>query len=119
MNILKFEDIKDMTFIRIEGMEEGSQEVKFYTNDYRVFTMTHHQSCCESVDIEDVCGNVEDLLNTPIIRAVEASNKTDFYDEKWTFYTIYTIKGNVTIRWYGTSNGYYSVDVSFYENTTT
>ena len=88
--------------------------ITFFTSK-GVFEMRHIQDCCETVTLEDVCGDLSDLIGTTIIQSGERTNKgTNPSDsETWTFYHISTKKGTVTLRWYGTSNGCYSEEVDF------
>lgn len=118
-----YADVKELlgkTIIKIANMEKDCGEITFICSDGSQFLMEHDQDCCESVFIEDVCGDVKDLLNSPILMAEDISNDCHMeelskYDESytWTWYKFATIKGYVTLRWYGTSNGYYSESVDF------
>lgn len=105
------------TFTNIKG-GAGDDEIHFIGDES--FTMTHFQDCCESVNVEDVCGDMADLIGSPITFAEEVTNadeppnyEYDDYSYTWTFYKLGTAKGSVTIRWLGQSNGYYgeSVDI--------
>lgn len=97
-------------------VQNENESIDFYMQDGAHYRMYHHQDCCESVSIEEVYGDLQDLVGAPVLRAEERSNRQDDSyggDEQWTFYEISTINGGVTIRWYGTSNGYYGTSVDF------
>ncbi len=122
MENLNVSDMLGKTLVSIRSDNENiemSQELMFTTDDGWLYRMYHNQDCCESVGVEDVIGNLSDLLNSPLLIAEESTNSEDGdksidYSFTWTFYKFATIKGYVTIRWYGSSNGYYSesVDIS-------
>lgn len=164
-----FSDLKGKTFDTIEWCEDTNifltthnrqqvigiadeSYIKFLNTEIKEgFKLYHQQECCEHVYIEDICGNLQDLIGSPILLAEETSSKVSYFqvqseellpeaieihnnvefinlskitnkytqledsDESftWTFYKLATIKGSVTIRWYGSSNGYYSESVDF------
>ena len=119
-NILKgsvrtFDELLGRTLYRVSADEA---ELTLYLSDTNYVRFSHHQDCCESVYIEDICGDLNDLVGAPLVEAEEVSNYDDGplgeYEESytWTFYRFRTRKGSVTVRWYGSSNGYYSESVS-------
>lgn len=105
------------TLIDITGMEKDSESIIFTTSTGQKYLMDHLQECCEDVRIDDVCGDVKDLLNSPILMAEETTNRGNDRGDSytWTFYHLATIKGYVDLKWLGRSNGYYSEAVSFYK----
>ncbi|QZA70301.1 hypothetical protein 278BB001_150 [Bacillus phage 278BB001] len=106
------EELKGKVLTKIE--DPGYSELYFYTADGDKYKMHHVQDCCESVILEDIIGDLDDLIGEPILMAEEATEYGNGYDsETWTFYKFATVKGYVTLRWYGTSNGYYSESVDF------
>jgi len=82
--------------------------------------MYHSQDCCENVYLYDIVGDLDDLIGSPILKATAESNSDDIEGTQtsddshtWTFYHFATMKGYVTLRWLGESNGYYSEGVDF------
>ena len=110
----EFDELKGK-IIRKVMVSKDNDELIFITNDKERYTFYHEQDCCENVLIEDICGDFNDLLDVPLLEAEEVSEYD--YGEclescTWTFYKFGTIKGSVTVRWLGESNGYYSEGVS-------
>jgi outer membrane protein assembly factor BamB len=113
-----YTDISELVGKTLWKIDVSRDSLRFYTTETEEYLMYHDQDCCEHVYIEDMVDDHKDLLNSPIILAEERSSDEpamSSYDEAylWTFYELATVKGSVTIRWYGSSNGYYSVSVSF------
>jgi len=103
--------------------EIGDDQMELITKDGRIYLFYHEQDCCESVAIEDIIGDLSDLIGEPLTEAEEVTDRESIpendtrhlMDESftWTFYKFRTRKGSVTIRWLGESNGYYSEEVNF------
>ena len=124
---VEFSTLVGEVLISISGCRTGGDEVIFTTASGRSFRMHHEQDCCESVQLEEIIGDPVILLNLPITLARVDTNENPPNERQgvdwrrgeeggtWTFYNIGTARGTVTLRWLGTSNGYYSESVSFEE----
>lgn len=106
----------------ISGGDIGSERMTLELESGESYAMFHTQDCCESVDIHDIVGDLDNLVGSPLLLAEEVTDgkaPADVFQdykpesETWTFYRFQTIKGGVTIRWFGQSNGYYSESVYF------
>jgi len=111
-------DVNVLTGKTLESLVDEGNELIFKTTDGETYRMYHEQDCCESVVLEDVVGDLQDLVGSVILVAeeVEGESPADFeaYESyTWTFYKFATRKGYVDLRWLGESNGYYSESVSF------
>jgi len=127
-----FDDMLGLTFTEVTQRDD--EQITFTTAEGDTWIMHHQQDCCESVTIEDVCGDLQDLVGHPLVQAESVTSDTEnditdkervwltlkdeFTDvdenELWTFYKFATIKGSVNIRWFGSSD-YYSISVSLYK----
>lgn len=110
--------------ILVQGDADGGDEIVFHFTDGSRARFWHHQDCCEYVNIEDVTGDLEDLVGHPIIVAEERMRYSadgplppdlEMRDDSdtWTFYTFRSHGGSVDVRWHGSSNGYYSESVLY------
>lgn len=115
METRNLDELIGRTFDKVRANDE---EVYFISEGYQV-KMHHMQDCCEAVWLEEVIGDLEDLVDAEILSAEETWQCGDSEggeSETWTFYNIQSTKGHVTLRWCGQSNGYYSESVDITVN---
>jgi hypothetical protein len=119
------EDMRGQVFTKVYANVDsnGDRTELVFENDEFIFTFMHEDDCCESVYIEDIVGDLNDLVGKPLDIVEEVEYDRDFNPPDvepvsgesftWTFYKFATIKGWVDVRWLGESNGYYSESVDF------
>lgn len=114
---VSIEKMLGRTIIDIEKRSnDGDDSICFLMKNGDKYLMHHSQDCCEDVYLEDINGDLDDLLESPLLKADErysdGDEENNYESSTYTFYTFATIKGYVTIRWFGVSNGYYSEEAS-------
>lgn len=99
--------------------DKDGDTIHFWTKCGKHYRMYHEQDYCEDVYVDDIVGDLQGLLGLVIDASCETNKGVGTQNETytWTFYKIQGEKENVTIRWYGTSSGYYCEEVDFQEVT--
>lgn len=106
----------------IESVSGNRNDSEFVvrTTSGLVFTFLHYQDCCEDVYLEEIIGDIDDLIGHTVVMAEETSNSdlivgSSCYQGEsftWTYYRMATERGLVVLRFFGSSNGYYAESVS-------
>ncbi len=113
-----FEELIGKTLTAIKVDEKYAAWILFVISEDEKYLLHNDEADCNDVQvtIDDINGDINDLVGSPLTMAESVSNeafeKTQDAEGTWTFYRFATIKGYVDIRWFGTSNGYYSETVT-------
>jgi hypothetical protein len=111
------EQLQGQTFSRVT---HNDNEVQFDNQ----WILKHIQCCCGYVYIDEIIGNLRNLKGTPLIKAErrissgpEAAlpeGEIPSRSHTWTFFEFATVKGSVTIRFFGSSDGFCSETADLY-----
>ena len=114
---MNIQDLVGKTFGTVCQSSRGRADTLEFISKTDTYYFMHKQDCCEDVHINDTIGDLNDLEGEPILSAevVTETSSNDNMHQTWTFYKFATIKGYVTVRWIGESNGYYSEEVELFK----
>ena len=113
-----FEELIGKTLTAIKVDEKYAAWILFVVSEDEKYLLHNDEADCNDVQvtIDDINGDINDLVGSPLTMAESVSNeafeKSQDAEGTWTFYRFATVKGYVDIRWFGTSNGYYSETVT-------
>lgn len=101
----------------LTNIDVAGDEIMLTTQSGRKVRIFHCQDCCESVSIHGIDGEVTKLLGKPLLDVSETNPDdapAEGSDESytWTVHEFRVDDATVIVRWFGSSNGYYSESVS-------
>ena len=105
--------------------KHGNDGIEFIDAEGDVWVVMHAQDCCESVDIDDIEGELQDLVGVPLTMSECVTQDGKHADaptspcgecdsSTWSFCKFATVNGYVTVRFFGESNGYYGETADLY-----
>ena len=122
--------VAELIGITLDDAETSGDQLLVFTCGKRRWEMrAPKSSCCDSVNMVDIAGDLGDLIDEPIVMAEVVTEvftegtpmpigHTENEPGTWTFVKLATVNGYVTLRWYGSSgSGMYSEVPEFFEIT--
>lgn len=108
--------IERLIGVTVKTVRVTDDQVQMLGTDGTMYMLAHDQDCCEDVFIESIDNDISLLEGQTILEAYESANSDDppvgarGYSDSytWTFFHVRTQRDSFTIRFFGSSNGYYS-----------
>lgn len=115
MSVTHFADMIGRTMRSVTGSAGGSEMLFVSTggDEFRFYNSEESTGNDCDVHIEDIDGSLDWLTGEPITQAEAVEEAGSEESGTWSFLRYATSKGSVTVRWFGTSNGYYSETPSY------
>lgn len=117
--IVELSELVGQHITNIKGLETHSTFVEIFTLEGNHYSFSHEQDCCEQVYLADFESDLENHENTFVISIDVADSDTNSTDDDstsiWTFYKIQTNRGEIWLRFFRESNGYYGTRIDFHK----